>query len=115
MQCHYDTIALFDHLLASVGGNMAKFLKIPSDGRFGMNRRQMGTGKLNSQLVITPLHGWLNILKLLEKTAYLLIACRMRKRFKKWSKGQRLSKFLKEVWKNAKYELQRRAKKPQSI
>ena len=76
---------------------------------------QMGTGKLNSQLVITPLHGWLNILKLLEKTAYLLIACRMRKRFKKWSKGQRLSKFLKEVWKNAKYELQRRAKKPQSI
>ena len=59
MQCHDDTIALFNQLLASVGGNMAKFLKILSDRRFGMNRRQMGTGKLNSQPVITPLHTWL--------------------------------------------------------
>ena len=106
-----ETTALFDHLLASVGGDMTKFMKIPSDRRFGMNRRQMGTGLLNSQLVITPLHGWLNILRQLEKCAYLLIACRMRKRFRKWSKGMRMSKFMKEVWKRAKYELQRRAKR----
>ena len=76
MQCHYDTIALFDHLLESVGGNMAKVLKIPSDRRFSINRRQIGnTGILNSQLVITTLHGWLNILKLLEIAAYLPTYC----------------------------------------
>ena len=70
-----DVNALHDELMASVGGNRKLYLKINTNRRKGGTRRAMGKGKLKPQLVITPLHGWINILKWwLEQAGYKLNA-----------------------------------------
>ena len=73
---HNDVNALHDKLIASVGGDRKKkYLKINTGRRKGGTRRAMGRGKLKPQLVNTPLHGWINILKWwLEQAGYKLNA-----------------------------------------
>ena len=55
-----------------MGGDKKKYLKLNTKKRKGGTRRAMGRGKLKPQLVITPLHGWINTLRFLEQAGYKL-------------------------------------------
>ena len=70
----------------------------------------MGRGKLKPQLVITPLHGWINILRFLEQAGYKLNARRRRKLFRRWKKGKRKNLLFKTYLTESKRDFQRRAK-----
>ena len=105
-----DVNALHDELMASVGGNRKLYLKINTNRRKGGTRRAMGRGKLKPQLVITPLHGWINILKWLEQAGYKLNARKRRKLFRRWKKGKTKNLLFKAYLSESKRDFQRRAK-----
>ena len=93
-----------------MGGDKKKYLKLNTKKRKGGTRRAMGRGKLKPQLVITPLHGWINILRFLEQAGYKLNARRRRKLFRRWKKGKRKNLLFKTYLKESKWDFQRRAK-----